>query len=344
VYCLVRATDETKALERIHDSLKQYKLLETLESVEVDDRVIPIAGDLSKPLLGLEDDVFKMLATEVDAIIHNGAEVNLIKPYSALKSPNVLGTQEVLRLAVTNGIAKTHVKPVHYISTNGVFPSNYKDKTLSETSDLSDIWTDLDNGYSQSKWVAEEMCRQASSRGLPMSILRPGNMAPSSKTGVWNTSDFMYLMLRGCWKLCAVPARSDWYFDMTPVDFAANAIIHLAAINPSSCLGQTLHIQNPLKPVKSDAFFKYVIRTLKATQKTQPRTLEYSKWAVQLEQNKEGDIELEKLSAGLEAFDMYLKSDAIFDATLATALLKKAHVECPVIDQEILQTFIGTWK
>ncbi|KAI9980831.1 hypothetical protein PInf_010164 [Phytophthora infestans] len=49
-------------------------------------------------------------------------------------------------------------------------------------------------------------------------------MAPSSLTGQWKASDFIYLLLKGYAELGAVPARSDWYFDMTPVDYAARAI------------------------------------------------------------------------------------------------------------------------
>ena len=87
-------------------------------------RIIPVCGDLSRPALGLSHDNFRHLAGQVDAIIHNGAEVNLVKSYGDLRNTNVLGTQEVLRLAVTNGVFDwnaTKVKPVHFISTNGVF-------------------------------------------------------------------------------------------------------------------------------------------------------------------------------------------------------------------------------
>lgn len=61
---------------------------------------------------------------------------------------------------------------------------------------MSDLWQDLSDGYGQSKWVAEQMCVQARSRGLPVSILRPGNMSPSARTGVWNPSDFIYMLLQ----------------------------------------------------------------------------------------------------------------------------------------------------
>ena len=51
--------------------------------------VEPICGDLGKPLLGMDQDVFKACAGEADSIIHCGADVNLVKPYDSLKKANV---------------------------------------------------------------------------------------------------------------------------------------------------------------------------------------------------------------------------------------------------------------
>ncbi|KAI9907854.1 hypothetical protein PsorP6_004103 [Peronosclerospora sorghi] len=158
------------------------------QKLHLEDRTVPIPGNLARPLLGLPPDTFKVLATEIDAIVHNGADVSLVKPYAALKSVNVLGTQKVLHLAVTNGLAKTRVKPVHYISIGEIFPSTYSAPEFMEVADLSKVSDQLDNGYAQSKWVSEKMCHEAAQRGLPVSILRPGNMSPSSFTGRWNTS------------------------------------------------------------------------------------------------------------------------------------------------------------
>lgn len=61
---------------------------------------------------------------------------------------------------------------------------------------MRDKWLELSDGYGQSKWVAERMCVEAGSRGLPVSVLRPGNLSPSSKTGMWNKSDFIYMLLQ----------------------------------------------------------------------------------------------------------------------------------------------------
>ncbi|RLN91653.1 hypothetical protein BBJ28_00006476 [Nothophytophthora sp. Chile5] len=347
VFCLVRAADEDAAMERIKKALMAFALHDDLKGFHLEERVVPLPGNLAQPLLGLDADTFKMLATEVDAILHNGADVNLVKPYSALKSVNVLGTQEVLRLAVTNGLAKTRVKPVHYISTNGVFPSSLPESKFLETATLTELSDQMDNGYAQSKWVAEQMCHEAAQRGLPVSILRPGNMAPSSMSGQWNASDFIYLLLKGCWSLGAVPARSDWYFDMTPVDFAARAIVHFAAIRPVESLGQTLHIQNPALPVKSDAFFQLFTAAVKSSQsKKSLASVEYAEWKRSLQEAaaKEGaSMELQKLAAGIESFEVYFLSDKVFDSSIATELLQSAGVNCSAVDQALLATYTAQW-
>ncbi|GMF32004.1 unnamed protein product [Phytophthora lilii] len=341
VFCLVRAADEDAAMDRIRKALDGFALLDEALKFHLEDRVVPVPGNLAQPLLGLDGDIFKMLATEIDAILHNGADVNLVKPYSALKSVNVLGTQEVLRLAVTNGLAKTRVKPVHYISTNGVFPSTLPAPKFLETADLSELSDQLENGYAQSKWVAEQMCHEAAQRGLPVSILRPGNIAPSSLTGQWNTSDFIYLLLKGCAGLGAVPDRSDWYFDMTPVDYAARAIVHFAALRPVEALGQTLHIQNPSPPVKSDAFFPFFTAAMGPSKAL--AAVEYAEWKRRLQQaaaKSDAPLELQKLAAGLDSFEVYFESSKEFDSALSAELLRAAGIACPTVNQALLATYL----
>jgi len=114
IYCLVRASDIKKGKKRLQKNLETYLLWdETLDS-----RIFPVLGDLSQPFLGLSRQVFDHLANQINVIYHNGASVNFIYPYSKLKAINVLGTQEVLRLASCN-----EVKPVHFVSTLSVFLS-----------------------------------------------------------------------------------------------------------------------------------------------------------------------------------------------------------------------------
>ena len=254
VIALVRAKNDAAAKDRLIENLEAYSL--NVPSQILESRLIAVAGDLAQPLLGLEFDVFKSLALEIDSIVHCGAQVNLIKSYESLKESNVLGTQEILRLATTNGFVKTKVKPVHYISTNGIipvtekaWPSSNGQVVAKEDVALDELAPHLTEGYSMTKWVAEKMCTVAESRGLPISILRPGNMAGSTKTGAQNLDDFNYLFIEGIIQAkCAPLLDTNYCLDLTPVDFAASAITHLA-MNPHLSIGQRLHLQNPQAPV-----------------------------------------------------------------------------------------------
>ena len=47
-------------------------------------RLIPVIGDLSKPLLGLSEPQFNELSEKIEVIYHNGAWVNHIYPYEPI--------------------------------------------------------------------------------------------------------------------------------------------------------------------------------------------------------------------------------------------------------------------
>lgn len=47
-----------------------------------EDKLVVMDGDLTKPMLGLSMENHTTLCEEVDTIIHNGATVNFVLPYS----------------------------------------------------------------------------------------------------------------------------------------------------------------------------------------------------------------------------------------------------------------------
>lgn len=234
IYCLVRAADLESARMKIQKGLQTYALWQD----SFGDRIIPVLGELAQPLLGLPKLKFQELANQIDVIYHNGALVNFTFPYAALKPANVLGTQEVLRLA-----SQTKVKPVHFISTtNAVSPKQGKGvRVISETDFLHPDEV-IETGYAQSKWVAEQFVLQARDRGLPVCIYRPGRIAWDSRTGIGSTSDNTFRMIKGCIQLGSVPQR-DTAVNLIPVDFASKAIVRLSQQEAS--FGKTFHLVNP---------------------------------------------------------------------------------------------------
>jgi len=233
IYCLVRASDPESGMLRIQKNLESYSLWN--ENYKF--RTIPVIGDLSQPRLGLSVEQFERLASQIDVIYHNGAVLNFVYPYSALKPTNVLSTQEILKLA-----CQFKVKPLHYVSTDAVFDSSgYYGKVVTESEPI--VNTDaIDLGYTQSKWVAEKLVTIARERGLPVSIYRPPLISGDSKTGIWNTDDFTCRLIKGCVQMGSIPnMNSDITF--VPVDYVSRAIVYLSRQKQS--LGKAFHLNNP---------------------------------------------------------------------------------------------------
>ncbi len=236
IYCLVRSSSAEEGITRIQRNMRVYSLWDDAFR----SRVIPVVGDLSQPLLGLSAEQFDSLASTIDVIYHDGAFVNYMYPYAALKPTNVLGTQEVLRLA-----CQSKIKPVHYISSIAVFstirhaaPTIIREKDVAEYSDA----LPRQLGYTQSKWVAEKLVRDAQSRGLPVCIYRLWRIAGHTQTGAYQTNDFLWRMIKACIQMRSMPVL-DMIVDLTPVDYISKAVVRLSRRKES--MGTTFHVLNP---------------------------------------------------------------------------------------------------
>ena len=111
------------------------------------------------------------LAAEIDTVFHNGATVNYLFNYDMMRDANVLGTNEILRLAFEG-----RPKEFNYVSTTFIFGWAHK-STLYETDCNADMAL-LDFGYSQTKWVAEQVVFACAAEGLVHARLPPGAGQP----------------------------------------------------------------------------------------------------------------------------------------------------------------------
>ncbi|MFF2142321.1 thioester reductase domain-containing protein [Kitasatospora sp. NPDC058190] len=216
VYVLVRAADRAQADVRVLDNLAEYGLLRTGDS----ERVVGVPGDTGRPYLGTTRRAYRELAETVEMVIHNAAISSWIVPYAKIKPVNVFGALEVLRLA-----CDTRVKPVHFVSTIGVYPGDqgerrWDEERLTETEDVV-------GGYRQSKWVADTLMLQARERGVPTHVYRLGAVAGSQTSGACSTDTFINHLLKGCIQLGAY-LDYDLLIDLVPVDYCAAAVARIA--------------------------------------------------------------------------------------------------------------------
>ncbi len=233
VWCLVRARDASHALERVADAAARFEL-PALPSR----RVVPLPGDLAAPRLGLSLGEFHGLARSIDIIYHAGASVNFIYPYEELRAANVTSVREVIRLATM-----ARVIPVHYVSSTAVLAGLGVMGVREVTEDTPLAYADrLRIGYVETKYVAEELLRNAGRAGLPVAIYRPLDIVGSRRTGVWSTSTEMCALIRFITDTGLAPAI-DLPLDFVPADVCAAAVRHISSLDGAT--GRTYHLASP---------------------------------------------------------------------------------------------------
>jgi len=254
--CLVRADSDDEArrrLDTVFDSGDPHLLAHYRELAA--NHLQVIAGDKQDALLGLDLRVWQELADAVDLIVDSAALVNAVLPYRELFGPNVVGTAELIRLAVT-----TRLKPYAYVSTANVGeqiePSDFtEDADIRIISPTRTIDGGYVNGYATSKWAGEVLLREAHDLcGLPVGVFRCDMiLADTAYAGQLNTSDLFTRMVlsvaatgiapRSFYQLDAAGNRQRAHFDGLPVGFIAEAI---ATLGGQVVKGfETYHVMNP---------------------------------------------------------------------------------------------------
>lgn len=273
--CLVRGTDPEAARRRLEDVFRSGDsgLLERFQTLAADHLDV-VAGDIGEPNLGLSQEHWQSLADSVDLIVHPAALVNHVLPYDQLFGPNVVGTAELIRLAISS-----RIKPITYLSTVAVAmsinPDNFEEdgdiRAVSPTRHVDDGYA---NGYANSKWAGEVLLREAHDLcGLPVAVFRSDMiLAHSHYAGQLNVPDMftrlmISLLLTGIapWSFYEADPHDDRaraHYDGLPADFVAEAVTTLGvqtAADPALSF-RSFDVMNPHDDgVSLDVFVDWLI-------------------------------------------------------------------------------------
>ncbi|MFF4761628.1 type I polyketide synthase [Streptomyces sp. NPDC001292] len=323
IHCLVRASDPDAALNRLRANTERY--LPWRE--EDQERIVAIPGDLSRPLLGLPEEVFDALAHRVDAIYHNGANVNFVQSFQQLRATNVGGTQEILRLACRGPLT-----PVHHVSTFAVWGVPEDLTSTFAEDDALDRAGRLPNGYLQSKWVAENLVVAARERGVPVNVYRLGQIMGDSRFGACVTNSFTCAVLKGCIQFGSAP-ELDMLVEMTPADYVSRALVHAST---TAEFGQNFHLLNPERMP-----FEELIRHVRSCG-----------WQVDLSPGPEWVAEF-RAGVGIEENALHPLIDTISEIVRVgqdsmtyrvdnlLRALDGSGITCPPLDSTLLDTYFG---
>lgn len=222
VICLVRAPNSATALQRVQDGLVKIGR----HNPESYGRIQVVCGRLDHPRLGLLDHEWVQLQQNVTHIIHSGAKVDLQSGYSKHRNANVLGTNDVLHLAM----AANRRPRVLLVSTSDVVTeeSGKSEEFLSRDAMVEAL--DQLGGYAASKLVAEGLVRAAADRGVDCCVGRLGMVASDTISGVCNPRDFGFRLILGMAHARAFPETEAVHtmVHQFPVDTAAAVLVQVA--------------------------------------------------------------------------------------------------------------------
>lgn len=309
--CLTRGADAAQARRRIEAVLgSDAALLKRFRALAADHLEV-VAGDIGEPRFGLDEATWRRLADTVDLVVHPAAHVNHVLPYRQLFAPNVVGTAEIIRLAITR-----RLKPIHYVSTMGV--SAVAHQLVDEDTDIRrsvpscTIDDGYANGYGISKWAGEVLMREAHDLcGLPVAVFRPGMiLADSRYAGQLNVPDIFTRLLfslvttgvapRSFYRVSADQEGGRPHYEGLPVDFLADAI---AAIGPQH--GSSFDTYNTTNPhddgISLDTFVDWIIAAGFPVEKID----DYSTWLARFETAMRALPENQRGHSVLTVLDVY---------------------------------------
>ncbi|MFE6664559.1 carboxylic acid reductase [Streptomyces sp. NPDC057697] len=266
--CVVRASDTAAAAQRLRAAFDSGDAELLRRFRELSEGTLDVrAGDIGEPRLGLDEDTWNDLADTVDLIVHPAALVNHVLPYRQLFGPNVVGTAELIRLALT-----ARIKPVTYVSTVAVAapaaagaPAPGEDDDIRTVVPVRRIDESYANGYATSKWAGEVLLREAHDLcGLPVAAFRSDMvLAHSRYRGQLNVPDLFTRLLLSLLATGLAPASfyrtgDRAHYDGLPADFTAEAVTALGARATEGY--RTFHVLNPHDDgISLDTFVDWLI-------------------------------------------------------------------------------------
>lgn len=331
VTCLIRADGPTAAQERLLRHLQSYGLWQEAFA----GRVHPIVGDLDRPRFGLDESEFSDLASCIDVIYHSAGSTHALHSYERLKPTNVLGTQQILRLA-----GSIVTKPVHHLSTMAVlFTDEHVGVDRLSERDLPLDPSSIKGGYAQSKWVAERMVLAAQERGMPGSIYRFVRVMGHSQTGAMNEMhDLLPLVLKACVHMGTCPAL-DVDVTMAPVDYVARAVVHLS--RQARSYGRAFHLFTP-QPIR----WATLIATIRSFGYPLDE-LPYREWVREVRRQASGDADAGSY-AGL--FMLLISPHYLLyprppmDTTYTREGLANTDISCPPASPDLIGRYVDYWQ
>jgi NAD(P)-dependent dehydrogenase (short-subunit alcohol dehydrogenase family) len=238
VYLLVRESSK----ERMEDLSERWTMVAGAGAGE---RLVPVFGDLRRPLLGVEKEQVAELRGKIKHFFHLAAVYDMTAPAERNTAVNVGGTTHAVELARAVDAGQLH--HVSSIAVAGTYKGLFEE-------DMFDEGQRLPSPYHRTKFESERIVREQPY--VPWRVYRPGIVVGDSHTGEMDKIDGPYYFFKAIER--ARHLLPEWvplvgldlgYTNIVPVDWVAGALEHIA--HEPDLDGRAFHLTDP-RPQRVD--------------------------------------------------------------------------------------------
>ncbi|HEY4427661.1 MAG TPA: SDR family oxidoreductase [Solirubrobacteraceae bacterium] len=238
VHVLVRESSQA----RLDDLVERLRIVAGPSTAS---RIVPVIGELRRPLLGLEQEQIDELRGKVTHFFHLAAVYDMTAPAERNTAVNVGGTTHAVELA--RAVEAKHLHHVSSIAVAGEYRGLFEE-------DMFDEGQRLPSPYHLTKFESERIVREQPY--VPWRVYRPGVVVGDSRTGEMDKVDGPYYFFKAIQRLRGL--LPEWvplvgldlgYTNVVPVDWVAGALEHIA--HEPDLDGRAFHLTDP-RPQRVD--------------------------------------------------------------------------------------------
>ncbi|BCS22828.1 putative NRPS-like protein biosynthetic cluster [Aspergillus puulaauensis] len=348
IYCLVRASNTSNALDRILSNLASR----SLPMVNVS-KIVALPSQLGSENLGLSPSVLSELRVSLTKVIHSAWAVNFTLGVRSFEAQHIKGVHNLINLCLSS--ERSSPAQLYFCSSISSAAGTPLPATISEAP-VPKLAHAHNMGYARSKLVAERIVQAAAEKtGMVAKVLRVGQIVGDTVKGKWNTTEAIPLMLQTAHTLKVLPALDEtpsWL----PVDVVADAILDLASLNDSPISGSAIlrqfsHDPNTVYHVQNSRTFKWTEELLPALKEAglDFEILTQRQWIQRL---REGEQDPQKNPA-IKLLDFFAdkydndkpgRAGLVFEMAKSEAASPSLKGGVELIESGLIKKFVDSWR
>ncbi|KAK9708029.1 hypothetical protein K7432_009870 [Basidiobolus ranarum] len=342
IYCLIRGNSEESCYRKLVNSFENVNLsTQALLANKVKLTVYPC--DLNDEHFGLNTETYEYLGNNVTHIYHGAWRMDFNSNLEAFEPTCLVPTLNLAKFAISESGLKRYI----FISSIGACGADTR-PLIPETPHPANIRIAMPNGYGRSKLVAEEALVRMGKQGLPVTIVRYGQISGNSETGAWNTREQFPILIRnaintGLSPIVTMP--TDWI----PVNIGARSLGELITYPKDQ--QESINVYHQVNPHPTLEWTKF-IEFISYSSGRAIQLLPLKEWwtnLLQLAQSNDTLRREDPITALLPYLEKMAHSEIRptsikLDTKLTCRKSRTLAKNCPIIDEILLSSYIQYWK